>query len=187
MLTVVLSGGVSSQQHFEASHPIKGASPERTPQGVSRMGPSLYPLPSAPLRIPRIAPFLCNSKLIHSKGLSAPISPLESALTRPLRFFRISLKTNGRQVLYNQHLRVFLPQVLYIQQIHKNMGGRGVGYLPSYPSDGPFRLADRSSCGAASEQRRFWHKKRCGEKAASSRRTPCGDTAGLWLCYRERW
>jgi hypothetical protein len=76
-----------------------------------------------PSPLPKLAPFLCNSKLIHSKGLSAPVSPVESALTDTSRIFRISLKINGCQVLYNQHLRVFPSQVLYIQHLHKNMGG----------------------------------------------------------------
>jgi len=73
---------------------------------------------------PPIARLLCNSKLIHSKGLSAPINPLESALTNSRSIFRISLKINGCQVLYNQHLRVFSPQPLWNQHLHKNTGGR---------------------------------------------------------------
>ena len=79
--------------------------------------------PSAP---PPIAPFLCNSKVIRSKGLSAPISPLESALANSRAIFRISLKTNGRQVLYNQHLRIFSPQPLWNQHLHKNTGVGGI-------------------------------------------------------------
>ncbi len=94
------------------------------------------PQPVAPSSVAsahlRTAPFLCNSKVIHSKGLSAPVSPLESALTNSRAIFRISLKIKGSQVLYNQHLRTFSSQVLWNQHLHKNMG-RGVGEcLPSY-------------------------------------------------------
>ncbi len=77
----------------------------------------------SPSTVLKPARFLCNSKVIHSKGVSAPINPLESALTNSRSVFRISLKTNGRQALYNQHLRVFSSQVLYIQHLQKNRGG----------------------------------------------------------------
>ena len=107
---------------------------------------------NSPAPFPQIAPFLCNSKLIHSKGLSAPISPLESALTDCSRFLRISLKINGWQVLYNQHLRVFSSQVLYIQQIHKNMGeGEGSTFrvTPRLPRRG---LATSVGCESRSDR-----------------------------------
>ena len=132
---------------------------------------SVQASPRAPLRIPRIAPFLCNSKLIHSKRLSAPISPLESALTNSCPVFRISLKTNGRQVLCNQHLRVFASQVLWIQHLHKNTG-RGVpplsSTIPACPAatsaealglgdERPLRVPPAPSKGTWSERRATQH------------------------------
>jgi hypothetical protein len=155
----VLTCGVNSKPLFECSaHSAKDVRPERAlnaSRGASRT--VFHPCASAAARIrPRIrvpseprapvegrvegpsplrklAPFLCISKLIHSKGLSAPISPLESAVTDSRPIFRISLKTNGCQVLYNQHLRVFSSQVLYIQHLHKDMGGGGWGTFRVIP------------------------------------------------------
>ena len=87
----------------------------------------MLPVPScAPPQLQRkLQQTLPLSELIHSKGFSAPISPLESAVTDSRANLRISFKINDCQVLYNQHLRVFSSQVLYNQHLHKNMGGGG--------------------------------------------------------------
>ena len=64
---------MKSRRYFEVLRPAKDASPERVPsatRGASRTGPSLFPSAylsvqprtSAPLRIPRLAPFLCSPR-----------------------------------------------------------------------------------------------------------------------------
>jgi len=77
---------------------------------------------SRPAGNPRICIALSHDpNLVHSKGLTVPLTPLESALTS-----RPHLVENTQfQVLQNQHLRIFSPQALWIQHLHENMGGGG--------------------------------------------------------------
>jgi len=85
--------------------------------------------PSFPFRVTRPrAPRepSTSQKSYTTKELHSRLSRLESALTRFRCVFRISLKTNGYQVLYNQHLRTFSSQVLCTQHLRKYTGGRGL-------------------------------------------------------------
>ena len=136
---------------------VPDALPGRAEGPPMRVDPPPAAVVISPSEPPPTARFLCNSKVIHSKGLSALISPLESAVTKPWRVSCISLKINGRQVLYNQHLRVFSPQPLWNQHLHKNTGGRGGEYLLSHPR-GLARLSQAlHTCGSShsvSRQRR---------------------------------
>ena len=90
---------------------------------------NMRPNPSFPFRAlrPRASEEPGTSqKSYTTKELHGRLSRLESALAKFRRVFRISLKTNGSQVLYNQQLRVFASQLLWIQHLRKNTGGRGV-------------------------------------------------------------
>ena len=135
---------------------VPDAFPGRAEGPPMRVDPPPAAVVISPPASPPTARFLCNSKVIHNKGFSAPISPLESALTNCRAIIRILLKINGCQVLYNQHLRVFSPQPLWNQHLHKNTGGGGE-YLLSYPR-GLARLSQAlHTCGSShsvSRQRR---------------------------------
>jgi hypothetical protein len=103
------SGG-SSAVYPECS--LRGACPERSVRGVKEPSVRFVPISDAFLRVP---------KVIDAKGLAATITPLESILTGCAHLF----ENTQVQPLQNQHLRIFSSQALWIQHLHKNMGGGG--------------------------------------------------------------
>ena len=88
--------------------------------------------------------FSDTPKVIGNKGLTTILTPLESTLTGCAHLF----ENTQVQPLQNQHLRIFSPQALWIQHLHKNMGGGGTprflsGRIPSASPHPPCRIKVR--------------------------------------------
>ncbi len=122
----MLEDGVSSQQLFEL-YSLRPARPVPRPVGESRT--ACHSAHSrTPLRTPEIAPFLCMPRMSYTiKDFN---SCRINTYKKLLRFSHL-IENAQLQVLYNQHLRVFASQVLWIQHLHKNRGG-----VPSELSSG---------------------------------------------------
>jgi len=125
-------------------------------------------------------------KVIHTKGLTWQPMSFRISTCRVLAYLSQLVEIKQLQTLWNQHLRVFASQALYIQHLHQNTGGgRGPARhsLAAPKSEAcPLRRtkAGRSSLATSPclfpESRRAeqYRAKMSGEKAASSRRTPHG-------------
>ncbi len=148
---------MDSQQLFEdSSYPAKVFPRERPRLGVPSAG-NKDASPERALPRPRRRVFCASpdpigkaARALPQTAKTAPLlcMPRISYTTKDFKSCRINTyKKLGRfshlaentqlQVLYNQHLRVFSSQLLYIQHLHKNRGVGGGGYLPSYPSGSP--------------------------------------------------
>jgi hypothetical protein len=134
---------VANPGPVSCSHPVKDASPERDLQGANRGAASasgslsrqirVHPRPSvvhnnrspqvvtdsSPHRNPVSTVPVQASKVIGNKGLTVTLTPLESTLIGYVHL----IQNTQVQLLQNQHLRIFSPQVLWIQHLHENVGG----------------------------------------------------------------